>query len=78
MYILVGITGVQMVSITTQMVYYAGHLYDVSYLPASPLAVSFVSLQNHRLTWDCCPTTVRLCTVELVLVAMVGIGSEFA
>jgi hypothetical protein len=37
--IFVGITGVQMVSITTEKVYYAGHLYDVSYLrfPASPL-----------------------------------------
>jgi hypothetical protein len=40
--------------------------------------VSFVSFQNHLLTWDYCPSSVRLCTVDLVLVAVAGIISEFA
>jgi hypothetical protein len=59
------ITGVHLVSITTQKVYYAGRLYDVSYLrfPASPLVLRFVSSQNHALIWDYVSTTVRLCTV---------------
>jgi len=37
-----------------------------------------VSSQNHALIWDYDSTTVRLCTVKLVLVAMFGIVSDIS